>query len=91
MGRFVGAGGWIGPGSRHAGWVTRHWLHQAVTYACLGALVMFPANYLGFTTERADHHVVWSLALAVFFGVFSGLALAGMEEWARRRVEGDGG
>ena len=91
MGRFVGAGGWIGPGSRHASWVTRHWLHQAVNYAFFGALVMLPANYFGFTTDRAEHHFVRSLVLAVFFGVFVGLAMAGMEEWGRRRVERDEG
>jgi hypothetical protein len=87
MGRFVGAGGWIGPGSRHASWVTRRWWHQAITDAVIVTLMMFPIRYLGLVIDTTRHQLVPSLIGAVYFGVGLGLMRAGMEAWSRRTAE----
>jgi hypothetical protein len=73
------------PQVAYASWITRHWLHQALHYAFFGALLMLPASYFGLMSERAEHQLVRSLVAAVFFGVFFGSAMAGIEEWGRRR------
>ena len=85
MGRLYGDGGWIGPRSRYASWVSRRWWHFYVGLGVLGVLMMFPAYYFGLMSDASEHELLPSLIGAVFFGAGLGLLMCAFEAWGRRR------
>jgi hypothetical protein len=86
MGRFLGVGGWIGPGSRHANWTNRRWWRFYVNLGVLGGLLMFPVQYFGVVSNRSDHRVLPSIIGAITLGAVSGLGMFAFEAWARRKT-----
>ena len=84
MGRPRGAGGWISPRSRLGQWMNRRWWHVYVELGVINTLLWFLASYIGVLGGRSEHRLRPSLFGAIFFGVFSALAMLAFNAWDRR-------
>jgi hypothetical protein len=75
MGRFWGAGGWIGPRSRLENWAYRRWWRFPFVVAITGWIVWFPVLYFGLVSDRSKHQFLPSLVGAAIYGILVALIL----------------